>query len=69
MGWKTDPLTKEPYQPELADAGCGRQLVEADVALGLVPEIVARRAKRPVIARCDRRSRMAHGRGALDESP
>jgi len=56
VGWQAGPLAEETDQAELADAGGGGELVEADVALRPVTEIVAGCAKRLVVTRVERRS-------------
>ena len=54
VGWEAGALAEEADEAELADAGGGGELVEADVPLRPVGEVVAGQAERPVVAGAER---------------
>jgi PhnB protein len=63
MGWQAGALAEKADETELADPGRGGQLIEADIAPGMVGQIVARPAYRLVVGGAERRSPRAPGRG------
>jgi hypothetical protein len=67
MGRQTGVLAEEADEAELADPGGGGELVEADVAFGLVGEEVPGQAQRLVAAGAKRRSSWAGVWGAVDQ--
>ena len=67
MGWQAGALAEEADEAELADPGGGGELVKANVALRPVGKVVPRQAQRLVVAKAERRSPWAAGRGALDQ--
>src|SRR4051794_33647756 len=60
MGRKSGPLAHEPDEPELPDPGDGGELLQADVALRMLGQVVARRANRGVVAAAQRRTLPAY---------
>src|SRR5215218_3490655 len=50
VGGEAGAFADEADEPKLAEAGGGRQLVEPDVALGLVAEVLAGGAERRFVA-------------------
>jgi hypothetical protein len=55
MGWEARLVAEHANEPELADAGGGSELVEADVSLGPGGEVVAGRPERPVVTGAESR--------------
>jgi hypothetical protein len=49
VGWEARVFAEEANETELADAGGGGELVEADVSVGPFGEVVAGRAEGPVV--------------------
>ena len=65
--WQACLLAEEADKAELADAGGGGELFEADVALRPITEILIGCAKRLVVTRAKRRSLRADGIRALEQ--
>ena len=60
--WESGALAEQANEAELSDAGGGGELIESDVAFGLVGEIVDREPESALITCGDRWARGADGR-------
>ena len=60
--WEAGALADEANEAELPDARGGGELIESEVALGLVGEIVEGEAERALVTGGDRWARRADGR-------
>jgi len=67
VGGQTGARAKQADETELADARRGGEFVQADIAFGLVSEIVTGHAERPVVAGAQRRPGRTDRGAALDQ--